>query len=147
MSQFRLSNIQKSLVRHLVDTIEEVHARGISPELAFHMWESRGDEDELPNIDLIGPSGWTFREDRGLWTISFGITVSTVNDENLMREAEIIDVVYDLWGEQEVVPLRNDAGEQISELVVDEFEMLVAGQSEKRNYRPLGLGLMRTNGG
>ena len=146
MSQFRLSDVHKSLVRHLVDTIDVVKAQNISPELDFHMWESRGDEDELPHKDLIGPSGWTFTEDRGLWTIHFGITISTVNDANLMREMEIADVIYDLWSENEVVPLRNSQGEQISELVVNEFELLVAGQSEKRNYRPIGLGLMRTNG-
>lgn len=147
MSEFRLSLLQKSLVRHLVDTLETIKSRGICSDIGFHAWESRGDEDELPNIDLIGPSGWTFREDRGLWVINFGITVSTVNDENLMREAEIGDVIYEMWGEHEVVPLRNDIGDQISELVVSEFEMLVAGQSEKRNYRPFGLALLRTNGG
>lgn len=147
MSDFRLSDIQKSLVRHLVDTIDEIKARGISPDIDFHMWESRGDEDELAQRDLIGPSGWTFREDRGLWMINFGVTISTVNDQNLMREAEIADVLYDMWSEGEVVPLRDRNGQQISELVVNEFEMLVAGQSEKRNYRPFGLTLLRTNGG
>jgi hypothetical protein len=139
---FKISNVYKSLVRHLVETTEA--AQSISPGLAYHSWDARNEEAELPNIDLIGLSGWTFKEDRGLWMVHCGITLSTVNDDNLLREVEIVDIVHDFWGEQKIIPLRDDQGNEYSQLVVEEFDLLPAGQSEKRNYRPLGLELLRS---
>lgn len=142
---FRISNIYKSLVRHMVDTVQSIEQKGISTGIRYHDWDSRGDESELPPVDLIGLAGWTFREDRGLWVINAGITISTINDDNLFREIALIDEIHDIWGEQCVIPLRDDAGYEASQLMVDEFELLPSGQSEKRNYRPIGLTLMRTN--
>lgn len=142
---FRISNIYKSLVRHVVDTVTIIENKGVSTDIRYHDWDSRGDESELPSSDLIGLAGWTFREERGLWVINAGITISTVNDDNLFREIALIDEVHDLWGEQCVVPLRDDAGVELSQLVVDEFELMPSGQSEKRNYRPIGLTLLRTS--
>lgn len=142
----RISNIYKSLVRHLVDTIQIIESKGISTNIAYYDWDSRGDESELPVKDLIGLSGWTFREDRGLWVIHAGITISTINDDNLIREIALVDEIHEMWGEQCVIPLRDNTGAECTQLVVDEFEMLPSGQSEKRNYRPIGLALMRTNG-
>lgn len=141
---FRISNIYKSLVRHVVETMEEIQRRGVSTNIQYHDWDSRGDEAELPNVDLIGLSGFTFSENRGLWIVHCGITLSTMNDNNLIREIELIDVIHDYWGEALTIPLRNDVGEEHSQLMVDEFEMLAAGTSEKRNYRSIGLALMRT---
>lgn len=140
---FRVSNIYKSLVRHLVDTIE--HARPVSPSLRYYSWDSRGEENELEAVDLVGLAGWTFKENRGLWQIHCGITLSTINDENLLREAEIIDAIHDRWGEESPVAMRDDTGAEYTQLIVKDFEMLPAGTSEKRNYRPLGLELLRTS--
>jgi hypothetical protein len=53
-------------------------------------------------------------------------------------------VIHELWGEECVVPMRDDQGDEYTQLVVGEFEILAAGQSEKRNYRPIGLTLLRT---
>jgi hypothetical protein len=139
---FKISNVYKSLVRHMVDTVDA--AQLVSPGLTYHSWDARNEEAELPNNDLLGLSGWTFKEDRGLWLVHCGITLSTVNDENLLREVEIVDVIHDLWGEQKIIPLRDDQGNEYSQLVVEDFDLLPAGQSEKRNYRPLGLELLRS---
>lgn len=141
---FKVSNVYKSLVRHLIDTIDEIKASGVSPDLTYYAWDSRGDDSELPSCDLIGLAGWTFTENRGLWQVSCGMTISTYNDENLFREIEIVDEIHERWGELCVIPLRDDAGSEFSQLMVQEFEMLPAGLSERRNFRPIGLTLMRT---
>jgi hypothetical protein len=140
---FKISNIYKSLIKHVLDTIELT--KGISPELEYFAWDSSDDTAELPAKDLIGLAGWTFSENRGLWEIHCGITLSTLNDENLFREIELIDVIHDMWGEECPVPLRDDDGNEIAQLVVKEFDLLTAGKSEKRNYRPIGLTLRRTS--
>lgn len=142
---FRVSNIYKSLVRHLVDTIDVIKANNVSPGLDYYAWDMRDDKAELGGRDLIGLAGWTFRENRGLWVVHAGITISTINDENLFREAAIIDAIHDMWGEEMPVPMRDDNGDEYTQLVVKEFEMMPAGTSEKRNYRPIGLELLRTS--
>lgn len=144
---FKISNIYKSLVRHAVDTIESIKDQGVSPLMQYHSWDARGEENELPSVDLIGLAGWTFREDGGLWVINCGVTVSTINDDNLFREALILDIIHDFWGEAITIPLRDDNGNEYTQLRVEDFEIMPAGQSEKRNYRPVGLGLQRTGSG
>lgn len=142
---FKISNIYKSLVRQIVDTMEE--ARGVSPDLQYFAWDSADEVAELPNHDLIGLAGWTFSENRGLWQVHAGITISTLNDLNLFRETDLVDIVHDKWGEKCPIPLRDDAGTEIAQLVVEEFELLAAGRSEKRNFRPIGLTLLRASNG
>lgn len=142
---FKVSNIYKSLVRHCVDTVQSIRDNGVSVNVEYYAWDSRGDDAEMVAADLLGLAGWTFKENGGLWEVYVGLTVSTINDENLLREAAIIDAIHELWGEESVVPMRDDDGDAYSMLVVKEFEMLPAGQSEKRNYRPIGLSLKRTS--
>lgn len=144
---FKISNIYGSIIKHLVDTIEAAKTSGVSPDLEYYAWDSRGDEAEMPADDLIGLAGWSFSENRGLWEIHCGITISTFNDENLFREVALIDAVHEKWGEDCVVPMLDDLGNEYTQLVVKEFDMLPAGQSEKRNYRPIGLTLRRTSSG
>lgn len=142
---FRVSNIGKSLMRHIMDAIDQVRDAGISETLAYYAWDSRGEEAELAEVDLIGLAGWTFKENKGLWEVYAGLTISTVNDENLFREMAIVDAIHDMFGEDCSVPMRNDDGDEYTQLAVTEFEMLPAGNSEKRNYRPIGLQLKRTS--
>jgi hypothetical protein len=124
MSSFKVSNIYKSIVRHLVDTIDVVKLSGVSSQLEYYAWDSRGDEAELEAKDLIGLAGWTFKENGGLWQVYAGI---------------------DAFCEECKIPMRNDAGAEYTQLVVKEFAMLASGQSEKRNFRPIGLELLRTS--
>lgn len=144
---FRISNIYKSLVRQIIDSVEIMKRNGVVPEIEYFDWDAGGNESEMPKVDVVGLADWTFAENGGLWLIHAGITVSTVNDDNRFREMAIIDALHDIWGEQCVIPLRDDNGIEHSQLVVKEFEMLTAGASSKRNYRPIGLVLARTSGG
>jgi len=142
---FDLESLYKSLVRHVQDTITEIKNQGISTDIRYYSWDSRGEEQELPAVDLLGLSGWSFRENGGLWEVRSGLTLSTLNDENLFRELQILNVVHDMWGEScKVKMLNKTTAEQFSEMVVSDFDVLPAGNAEKRNYRPIGIELLRT---
>ena len=144
MAKFRISDVYKSVVRHVMDCVEDMRARGISADIAYYAFDSRGDRAELETTDLLGVAGWTFDENRGLWTVRCGINISTINDENLFREIEIVDALHEWFGEDCSIPMRDgDSGEELTNLVVRNFEMLPPLQSEKRNYRPIGLELLR----
>lgn len=142
---FNISSIYKSLLRRVVDTIAEVQSQSISPNLTYYAWDSRNDEAELEPFDLLGLGGWTFQENRGLWLIHTGLTLSTINDENLFREVEILGVIHEMWGENANIPLLDtETGVEYTSLVSTEFEIMPAGTSEKRNFRPIGIELRRT---
>lgn len=141
--QFNLSDIYKSLVRHLNDTLDDAKEK-VSTEVAYYAFDSRGDISEMEVRDLVGLGGWTFKEDNGLWIVHVGITVSTLNDEHLFREMDIVDTIHDFWGEGKTVRLLNTLGDEVGQLVVSDFEMMAAGTSEKRNFRPIGIELLRT---
>lgn len=143
---FQISGVYKSLVRHLMDTIDVIKSGGASSDLSYFAFDSRGEAAELEATDLIGLAGWSFNENGGLWEIHAGFTISTINDENLFREIAIVDAIHDAFGEDCVIPMRDPTtGQEYTQLVVTEFEMMPAGQSEKRNYRPIGLTLRRTS--
>lgn len=143
---FQISSIYKSLVRHVMDAVDGIRDAGISPDLSYYAFDSRGEQAELETVDLIGLAGWSFNENRGLWLIRAGINISTLNDENLFREIAIIDAIHDAFGEDCTVPMRHpETGEEYTQLVVKEFELMPASYSEKRNYRPIGLELLRTS--
>jgi hypothetical protein len=144
---FSLEDLYKSLVVQVQQTITAARDAGLSSTLQYYAWDSRGEVEELPHADLMGLAGWSFRENGGLWEIRTGLTLSTVDDENLFREIKIIDVIHNFWGERSKVRLIDrDSGIQFSELVVSDFDMMPAGSSEKRNYRPIGIELLRTEG-
>lgn len=146
MSAFDLESLYKSLVRHVQNTIKVVKLQSISPSLEYYAWDSRGEVQETATSDLIGIAGWSFKENGGLWEIRSGLTLSTYNDVNLFREVKILNVIHDMWGEQCKVPMVDKVtGVEFTQLVVVDFDMLPGGGSaEQRNYRPIGIDLLRT---
>lgn len=147
MSNTLIAPIYKSILRYVADTITEINASGDYPQVLYHDWESRGDENALPRATLIGVEAFGFRENRGLWEIRFGLGISSHRDANLQSEIELIDFLQQRFGEGCKVPLYEivaDAAEQVSELVSTDFESLPMSQSTYRNYREIGIELKRT---
>ena len=140
-----LESLYKSIIAKVQQTIVEIKAQNISTNLEYYSWDSRGEVQELPAKDVSGLSWWSFRENGGLWEVRSGLVISTLNDENLLREIKMLNVIHDMWGEGQKVPLLNRVtGVQFSELVVSDFDIMPSGNSEKRNYRPIGIELLRT---
>ena len=51
-----------------------------------------------------------------------------------------------IWGEQKQIPMVNKAtAVEFTQMVVVDFDVMPPGRSEKRNYRPVGLELLRTS--
>lgn len=143
---FKISHIYKSVVRHVMDAVDNIRTDGLSADLQYFAFDTRGEKAELEHTDLLGVAGWAFDENKGLWLIRCGLNISTINDENLFREMDIIDSLHDYFGEECSIPMRDgDTGEEYTQLVVNHFEMMPPLQSEKRNYRPIGLELLRTS--
>lgn len=125
--------------------ISEINALGTFRNVQWHNWESRSEENELPNDTLIGLDGFSFDENQGLWIIRVALAISAYNDINLLEEIELIDHIHQRFAEGEKISLldMNDGGE-INELIVTNFVMLPMAQSEIRNYRTIGLEIKRT---
>jgi hypothetical protein len=147
MSQFDLESLYKSLIRHVQNTIKVVKAQNISTTLEYYAWDSRGEVQEATTGDLIGLAGWSFKENGGLWEVRAGLTLSTYNDVNLFREVKILNIIHDMWGESsQVAMVDKTTGVEFTQLVVVDFDMLPGGGSaEQRNYRPIGIDLLRTS--
>jgi hypothetical protein len=141
-----ISPIYKSIIRNVVDLVEEINTLGlVNPPAEYHNWEERVDEQNLPNTTLIGTDGFSFDENNGLWLIRYALAVSSFNDADLLNEINLIDFLQQRMGKNEKVPLRElTAGEQVNELVVTDFRVFPMGQSELRNYRTIGIELNRT---
>jgi len=139
-----IAPLYKSIVRRTSDLIDEMNATGRYPPLAYQDWESRGDENALPRMTLLGVEAFGFEENRGLWLIRFGLGISSFRDANLLNEVEMISYLQTRMGEGCKVPLLDSLGLLESELVVTEFQMLPMSASELRNYRTIGIELKRT---
>lgn len=140
-----IAPVYKSIVRATSDMIAEMNATGSFPPMEYMDWESRADEVELPKKTLLGIDGFSFKENEGLWLISFAFGLSSYKDANLLNEIEIIDWLQQRVGEKKKIKLLDVTdGTEISELMVTDFAMLPMAQSEMRNYRTIGMELKRT---
>lgn len=147
MSNTVYAPLYKSIMRYTSEVLDAVNASGQYPLVSYQDWESRGDEDKLPRNTLIGVEGFGWRENRGLWDVRFGLGISSFRDANLLVEVELIDFLHTKFGEGRKVPLYDVIGEdavQTSELVSTDFNVLPMAKSTYRNYRTIGIELMRT---
>src|SRR3546814_14423460 len=101
-----ITRIYKSLVRHVTDMMDNLNDTG-EYGIAYHSWETRGEEDKLPKSTLIGVDGFNFHENGGLWVIRFSVTLSSYQDINLFSAFEILDGISEWFGEKKKVPLRD----------------------------------------
>lgn len=139
------STLYKSVLRAAGDLVKDIQ-NSVDPEALYWDWENRNDEDKMPRQTLVGVNGFHFHENRGLWLINFGLTLSTIDDDNLMREAEIIDMVHSRFGEHQKISMLDPGdGTVISELVSTDFETMPMPPTQLRNYRTIGVELKRTS--
>lgn len=139
------STLYKSVVRAVGDLIKDIQSTMPDQAIEYWSWENRADEDQLPRVPLLGVNGFNLHENLGLWIVRFGITLSTVDDANLLLEADLIDMIHDRFGEHKKISLRDPIDASvISELVSVNFEVLPMGQTQVRNYRSVGIEVRRT---
>lgn len=149
-SRFDLPTVYATLVSKVQEIIAQAHSLGISPELSYIAWDSRQEVNELPNHDLIGVVDWTFDEADHLPEIEFAILLSVVNDSNLFREVEILDLirkkcVHPSRPEYLVWTVYDDDGVAFAQLQVTNFAVLPSGESEARTVRQIGISLKRAD--
>lgn len=138
--------IYKSIIRSVSDTIDVLNASQLYPEqVGYHNWEERTKETILPQHTLIGTDGFSFDENEGRWIIRFALAVSSFRDTNLLNEIEMIGMIQERYGEGcKIELLSMDDGSVQNELVVSAFKVQPMAQSELRNYRTIGIELLRT---
>jgi hypothetical protein len=146
---FTLESLYVSAIQVINEIRQEIIDAGISDDIQYYSWDSRGQETELPNKDLIGLMGWTYDENDGLPTIEWGILTSLVLDQNQFREVKVLDIIRRKFvvggGDYKTVPLVDaNTGEEYSCLQVAAFEVMPAGRSEIRSTRNIAIGLMKT---
>lgn len=141
-----LSAIYKSIIRNTVDLISEINATIPGANVQYQDWESRFDENKLPNTTLLGVDGFTWEENRGLWLTRYGLALSSYRDANLLNEIEILDLIQTKTGEKKKISILNPStGELVTEMVITAWHLAPMAQSEFRNYRTISLELMRTS--
>jgi hypothetical protein len=144
---YNLTSVYKSLIAEIQEIIREIKSRGVSDNLQYHAWDSRGDITELPDTDLMGLVDWTYSENGGLSTIQTGIMISTRNDQNLFKEVAILDAIREHCVEKpgnfKAWKIYDNNGEHYTWFQVSDFEVLPSGRSEVRNTRHVGIELMK----
>lgn len=144
---YSLTSIYKSLIAKVQEIIQDVQAAGISQNIQYHAFDSRGDITELPDTDLIGLVDWTYAENGGLSTVTSGLLLSTRDDQNLFKEVAILDIIrkhcVDKPGKFNTWRIYDDNGEVYTVFQVSDFEVLPSGRSEVRNTRHVGIELMK----
>lgn len=137
--------VYKSIIRHVTELIEELNSIGSFKPIEWHNFESRNDEGDLPHITLIGLDGFSWHENRGRWIVRVALAISSYRDLNLLEEIELVSEVQRRIGMGQKIKLLDMAdGSEVNEMVITDFQMLPMAQSEVRNYRTIGLEILRT---
>lgn len=150
-SRFDLPTVYAVLLSKVQEVITKVKAKGISPDIKYMAWDSRQDENELEDVDLIGVADWTFSEnEEHLPDIEFAILLSVVGDTNLFREVEILEeirkiCIHPIRREFLVWTVKDVDNVPFSQLQVTDFSVMPSGQSEARTVRQVGISLKRAD--
>lgn len=113
--------------------------------LSYYAWDSRDDESEIKSVDVIGLSGWSFKDEQALLAVNFGVTASTIYDHNLMRESDIMDQLWRVARVGATIPVRDmTTGLEVNQLVVNSFELISGDRQLLRNYRSAAMSALLT---
>lgn len=139
-----IPHIYKSIIRNTMDLISQIGNTTGNQDIAFHSWDARVEEDKLPRQTLLGPEGFNFEENGGLWVIRYGLTLSTWQDVNLLDEIEIVGLIHDATGEKTKVPLLSEVdGSEVGELICSAWVLAPGVQTSLRNYKSISVELLR----
>jgi hypothetical protein len=64
-------------------------------------WDANSDIQKLPATDLVGISAFSINNEEKLHRVTFGVLVGTMNDPNLFRISEYVDLYYGLMQPEE----------------------------------------------
>lgn len=151
VNRFDLPAVYAALINKTQEIIDSVVEKGISTNLSYMAWDSRGDVTELPNQDLLGVADWTYTEnDDHLPDIEFALLLSVVHDANLFREVEILEeirkaCVHDIRPEYKVWTVKDSDNDPFAQLQVTSFSIMPSGESEARTTRLVGISLKRAD--
>lgn len=106
---------RKSTVRFIRDQI-----MALNRPIEYLDWDEASDIQKLPSIDLIGLNGFALTNDGSLHNLIFGVTFSSLNDNNLARITDYVDHFYDMVQPTKTFKLFNNQATQIG--VVTFFE-------------------------
>lgn len=81
---------RKSVVRFILDEIAKLPKTEMPVE--YVDWDARGETQELPNADLIGPIGFAYTERDKFCDVVFGIGLVTFTDPHILRLTDYADV-------------------------------------------------------
>lgn len=152
-SRFDLPTIYANLVKRVTTVVAQAKDQGISPDIQYIAWDSRGDVTELPDTDLIGVADWTYDEGEDHRPeLEFAIVLSVIRDTNLFREVELLELIrkqciidsgntpkYKVW------TVYDDDNNPFSQLQVTNFSIMPSGESEARTSRTVGISLKRAD--
>lgn len=125
--------------------IKDLNETSLYGVIQYHNWEERGPEKDLPESTLIGLEGFSFDENEGRWLIRYALGVSSYMDANLLREIELLGAVHERLRQGNKINLLELSNGQVAgELVISDFRLMPMSQSELRNYRVIGMELLRT---
>lgn len=139
-----IPHIYKSIIRNTQDLVSLIGQTTGNQNVQYHSWDARAEENKLPDATLLGIEGFTFDENEGLWIVRYGLTLSTWNDLNLLDEIEILGLLHDRTGWKTKVRMLNEqTGLEIGEMICAHWEVAPNVQTSFRNYRSVGIELLR----
>lgn len=103
------------------EIITEMAAAHPEATIQFVDWEAHANIEELPDVDLIGPTALTFMEiTPEMWDVNFSIAASTYkSDENLFRMRHYMSHVFERLRPTRQVQIYDDlTAERFGYLVV-----------------------------
>lgn len=92
-----IPSIWGSIVKHTQGLITDLGTQWPTAQIQFVDWESHANIEELPDVDLIGPTALTVMETSPqMYDVNFSIGVSTYkSDENLFRLRSYISRIFE----------------------------------------------------
>lgn len=95
MTSTTYNNVWASLLKRCQDFILDFKMLGLSENLQIIDWDAHANIEDLPPVDLLGPSGLGMMYEKEGEIITFTIGVATYQDDNLFMLRRMVGLMYD----------------------------------------------------
>lgn len=136
-------HIQASLFYFAKLYIDEQETQELSPNLKLYKFDAHAENKELPKTDLVGPAGFSLMNSGGLITVTTQFLISTLDDKNLFRLDDLIDLLADrLIPEDRFDLIDRRNGDRLGNIVVaEDVEIFPIERAENRPVKGIGVTL------
>lgn len=83
-------------------------------------WDASASITKLPECDLAGLHAFSIMNEGKFFSLTFGVTVAVIEDDNLFRMNDYVEHYFNLMLPERMFPIYNTSGQQVGKAIFND---------------------------